>query len=127
MVAPQPGRPRQRGGCPGHAAAEEVGGDVPLPYGLLQDRAVVVRAHLGLGHHGRLAPPGTAGRTLGVGLRLHRRRSPKTDATTAPAKTSAAFPAAFHMAGRSAVVTTGSGGSRYTSGSSSNRKKAPMP
>ena len=38
-----------------------------------------------------------------------------------------ALPAAFHMPGRSLVVTTGSGGSPYTSGSSSSRKKAPIP
>ena len=44
-----------------------------------------------------------------------------------PASDSAAAPACFHIAGRSRVVTTGSGGSPYTSGSSSSRKNAPSP
>ena len=39
----------------------------------------------------------------------------------------AASPTRFQVSGRSRVVTTGSGGRPYTSGSSSSRKNAPAP
>ena len=58
---------------------------------------------------------------------LGSRRPPTNAATVAAAMASAASPARFHIFGRSRVVTTGSGGSPYTSGSSSSRKNAPSP
>src|SRR6476661_2323773 len=113
MVTAKPSGQRQGGRGARHPAAEEVGGDEPPPHRLLQNGPVVVRPYLGARHHRLLSG-------------LHR-RPPSTAMATAPASPRAALPAAFHIAGRSRVVTTGSGGRRYTSGSSSSRKKAPMP
>jgi len=56
----------------------------------------------------------------------HRRRPAKA-ATTPASRPSAASPIDRYMAGSSAVHTCGSGGSPYTSGSSSSRKNAPAP
>src|SRR4029079_11871841 len=80
-----------------------------LPHRLLEDRPVVVRPHLG-------AALGDA----------HER--PPRNASAVPTTVAAAASAVvFHSDGRSRVVTTGSGGRPYTSGSSSSRKNAPKP
>src|SRR6185312_1062805 len=102
------------------AAAEQVQRDVGnLPGGLLEDRAAVVGREV----RGRLD-----GRGRHAGLLTGAHRLPPTNAATTAATTPAAVSAArFHIAGRSRVVTTGSGGSPYTSGRSSNRKNAPSP
>src|SRR5581483_7861444 len=86
----------------GEAAGEEVGRDLPRPRRLLEHRPAVVRA--GLRHR---APTNAAA----------------TPATIAPV----AIAIVRHIRGRSRVVTTGSGGRPYTSGSSRRRKNAPKP
>ena len=56
------------------------------------------------------------------------RRSRRSEATRPPtSRAPAAAATCRHIRGRSRVVTTGSGGSPYTSGSSSSRKNAPPP
>src|SRR4029079_5907051 len=83
--------------------------DLRLPDRLLQDRPVVVRPHL-------RAAFGDA-----------HDRTPQ-DASAVPTAVAAdAIAPLFHIDGRSFVVTTGSGGRPYTSGSSSSRKNAPKP
>src|SRR2546423_27837 len=85
--APAAQPPAEARGSPRQASGEEVGGDVPLPDRLLEDGPSVVRP--GLGAH---------------------RLSPRNETTMAAAMARAAAPAAFHIDGRSRVVTTGSGG-----------------
>ena len=141
---------RQRRRPRGETTREQVARDVdPVPGRRLQDLASVVAAEVGLRDHQRLgaaalAPPrrppgpgsrrpgrhlrltGRAGRPARTGRSAHRRRPAKAE-TARPTNVAAARPACFHMAGRSRVVTTGSGGNPYTSGSSSSRKNAPSP
>src|SRR5699024_4729727 len=138
------------------AAEEQVGGDVGLPRRGLDDGLAVIGLELRLRHHELLAPsaatptgaralPGArrhglsgqagAGSTRVVGRRLvglvgvgHQDRPPAAKATTAPPSSVAAASAACrHIAGAWRVVTTGSGGRPYTSGSSRSRKNAPVP
>src|SRR5580658_5278966 len=85
------------------------------PAGDLQDRPPVVRLEFGR-------------RYLKLLSHERRPRPPPANATATPVtSTPAATPAQRHIAGRSLVVTTGSGGSPYTCGSSSSRKNAPVP
>src|SRR5262249_12708213 len=94
---------------------EQVAGDVGfLPRGGLDDLAAVVGLELGVRDHGLLA------------ARAHERLPAKT-ATPTPANATAAAPTLRQIDPRSRVVTTGSGGRPYTSGSSRSRKNAPSP
>ncbi len=89
------GSGREQGGAGRHPAEEQVGRDVELPWRGLDDGPAVIGGELGRRHHGPLA--------------LHDR--PPANAATAPAsRVTAASPALRHIAGRSLVVTTGSGG-----------------
>src|SRR5699024_8037274 len=108
---------------------------VDFPRCFLDHRASVVGRELRLRRRRTVRLPVTA-RAAAVQLRLlgllliplpvHRR--PLTNDSATPAsRVRAAAPARLNMAGRSFVVTTGSGGSPYTSGSSSSKKKAPAP
>src|SRR4051812_21943979 len=102
-----------------HAAEEQVQRDVGgLPGRRLDDLAAVVALEPRLLDHEPL--------TAGARRRAHGRLPRKTVMPT-PANAAAAAPTCFHMEPRSRVVTTGSGGRPYTSGSSSSRKKAPSP
>src|SRR5207253_2558221 len=139
----------------GEPTGEQVGRDVGRPRCGLEHRPPVVARELGVGHHRPLtaaetAPPppaagGAGGRApaasevlhavaadlvtrLGVAARQRAHGRRPTNAAAAPARAvSAARAAFFHMSGRSRVVTTGSGGSPYTSGSSISRNIAPPP
>ena len=75
-----------------------------------------------------LRRPGRSDLRVGAaGLLAAHDRRPTNAVAAATSSPSAASPACFHIRGRSAVVTTGSGGKPYTSGSSSSRKNAPAP
>ena len=139
--------------CSGKSPEEEVAADGrPLPHDLIEDRLSVVGDEvtvLGLGGRGHALPsitlaplvltngPGGARDRVPSGdlaldafLRHIRRghcRLPTNVAATPANRAAAATPACRHIDGRSRVVTTGSGGSPYTSGSSSRRKNAPLP
>src|SRR5271165_1901376 len=57
----------------------------------------------------------------------HRPRLPTNADTATASSAAAAAPVCFQVEARSRVGTTGSGGSPYTSGSSSSKKNAPLP
>src|SRR5215469_15159553 len=83
------------------------------PAGDLEYRPAIVRSEIGWRHVQLLGHDAPA--------------RPANAATTPAATTPAAIPAQRHIDGRSLVVTTGSGGNPYTSGSSSSKKNAPAP
>ena len=112
----------------GQPAQEEVRRDVGLPRGGLEHRAPVVGGERRVRHH--RSPRGGPGRAARSAL--DRRSStvppPAKNDNAAPTSRAAAAPTAMcHISVRCAVVTTGSGGRPYTSGSSSSRKNAPAP
>src|SRR5581483_8466750 len=113
LVAGDARQPVEDRAAAGDAAREQVPGDLGLPDRLLDDRAAVVRPHLG------------AARSDGsVGAHS----APPANAASRPTTTPAAASAVVrHSFGRCVVGTTGSGGRPYTSGSSSSRKNAPKP
>ena len=139
-VAGQLGAGRQHRRRARQAAEEQVPGHVRgPPRRFLDHRAAVVGGELGVRHHAAARPGGAGGRRgrhgRGRGPAGRSRpgssgphfRRPRPRAMPAAASPAAARPTCFQMLGRSRVVTTGSGGRPYTSGSSSSRKNAPPP
>src|SRR5581483_10777631 len=117
LVADGARREAQHRRCAGDAAGEEVQRHLRLPHRFLQDRTPVVGARLAGIERDPAERPVVA----------RHRRPPRNDATTLTTIAPAASAAAAHISGRCFVVTTGSGGSPYTSASSSSRKNAPKP
>src|SRR5690606_37973816 len=133
-----------QGGAGRQPAGEQIGRDLPPPHRWFQHRPAVVGTELVARLGGRLAARlfrtrGGRARAdvagLGVTARFarafaalrHRRPPVQKTAADAASRAEAATAACFHMDTRSRVGTTGSGGSPYTSGSSSSRKNAPLP
>lgn len=136
---------KQRRACC-HAAQEQVDGNVIAPRRGLYDGAAVVRGEFRLRDHGHFAgtvpvvpaaaqagfavlpaAPGTLRRPEAVEFRKGHARPPRKANAAAAAMPATAMPARRYICGRSAVGTRGSGGSPYTSGSSSSRKTDPVP
>src|SRR3954453_14582878 len=102
----------QNGTAARDPTGEEVRGDLRFPGRFLDNRASVVRVHLG-------ADPGDR--------RVAHSPPPMNESASPASIAVAAIAVVRHRRGRCLVGTIGSGGRPYTSGSSRSRKKAPNP